>query len=106
MKRNTVARAVTQLKEFDGKKLVHVSKEGLSSRRRERRRSSARSYSEELINVCLSAMKNLLSEVIYPYAESPSTDPRKIPHLLQHILNKHTTKPSQTFDVAPPRSLV
>jgi hypothetical protein len=61
---DTVARAVTQLKEFDGKKLIHVSKEGSSSRRRERRRSSARSYSEELINVCLSAMKNLLSKVI------------------------------------------
>jgi cohesin loading factor subunit SCC2 len=63
-------------------------------------------YSEELINLCLSTMKNLLSKVIYPFVESPSADPREIPHLLQHVLNKHTTKPSQTFDVAPHRSLL
>lgn len=50
-------------------------------------------------------MKNL-SKVIYPFVESPSADPREIPLLLQHVLNKHATKSSQTFDVASTRSLL
>jgi hypothetical protein len=51
-------------------------------------------------------MKNLLSKVIYPFIKSPSADPHEIPLLLQHVLNKHTIKPSQTPDVALHHSLV
>ena len=58
------------------------------------------------MNVCLSAKKNLLSKVIYPFVESPSADPREMPPLLQHIVNRHFVKPLQTFDIALHHGLI
>ena len=51
-------------------------------------------------------MKNPLSKVIYAFVESPSADPREMPPLLEHVVNRHFVKPLQTFDIAPHRDLV
>lgn len=68
--------------------------------------ASIQLYSEELINACLSAIKNLLAKVIYPFVESPSADARETPLLLQHLANKQAGKNVQLFNTSGHRMLV
>ncbi|EJC97952.1 uncharacterized protein FOMMEDRAFT_114738 [Fomitiporia mediterranea MF3/22] len=62
-------------------------------------------FSEDLISSCLSAIKNALTNVIYPFVEAPSSDARDLSALLMHVTGR-VSGGAGPFNVADHRRLI
>ncbi|KLO06964.1 hypothetical protein SCHPADRAFT_1002012 [Schizopora paradoxa] len=64
-------------------------------------------YSEELITSCLSAVKNQLIKILYPFVEAPSSASKSdCSPLLAYIVHRRPSGSSESIDTAQHRQLI